>query len=67
MTTHRRDLREFELVAYMLSDKQSLYDEFFRIVGDAGGCRDHHRMLDRCIINAILEREFPAVSADSDH
>jgi len=65
MTTHRRDLREFELVAYMLSDKQALYNEFFRVAGDAGGCRDHRRILDRCIIRAILDKEFPGVTADS--
>ena len=65
MSSHRRDLREFELVAYMLSDKQALYNEFSRVVGDAGGCRDHRRMLDRRIIKAILDKEFPGVAADS--
>jgi hypothetical protein len=58
--SQRRHLREYQLVALMLSDRQALYAEFTRVMGDDGGSRDPRQLTDRDVIAVILEKEFPA-------
>ena len=56
--SQRRQLREYELVRLMLTDREQLYAEFDRVAGEKGE-EELQASTDRDKIRAILAIEFP--------
>ena len=54
----QRQLREYDLVRMMLTDREQLYAEFERVAGDDGE-EELQAITDRDKIRAILDIEFP--------
>ena len=64
--SQQAQLREYQLVEMMLTDRQSLRAEFNRVIGDAGGCVDTKCVNDRDMIRAILALEFPSSESPAE-
>jgi len=62
----QRQLREYDLVELMLTDRERLYAEFNRVAGENGEA-ELQAVTDRDKIRAILRIEFPTTAEAGPH